>query len=168
MIALKTALFTVVVPGTATVLLPWLILHHAGNSNMTDSRLLMAGGLGSISFGAGLYLWCATNFVRRGHGTPAPIDPPKHLVVTGPYRLTRNPMYVAVVSVVMGESLLFQSWQLALLAAALLTVFHTFVVIYEEPTLTRLFADEYSAYCRRVPRWIGRLGRQRRRAPGDP
>ena len=167
MIAIKTALFTVVVPGTATVLLPWLILRHAGNSNMTDSLLFMAVGLGSISFGAGLYLWCATNFVRRGRGTPAPIDPPKNLVVSGPYRLTRNPMYVAVVSIVVGESLLFESWRLALLATALFTGFHTVVVIYEEPTLAWSFEDEYEAYCRRVPRWIGRLGRQRQPPQGD-
>ncbi len=166
-IALKTVLFTVIAPGTATVLLPWLILRHGGAVAMTDSLVLAAVGLGSISFGTGLYLWCATNFVRRGRGTPAPIDPPKNLVATGPYRFTRNPMYVAVVSVVVGESLLFQSWHLGLLAAGLLTVFHTFVVTYEEPTLKRLFGDEYVTYCRRVPRWLGVPGRRRKEKSGN-
>ncbi|RMF22669.1 MAG: isoprenylcysteine carboxylmethyltransferase family protein [Deltaproteobacteria bacterium] len=162
MIALKTALFTVIAPGTATVLLPWLILRHSGGASLTDSLAATAVGLGAIAFGAALYLWCATNFVRRGRGTPAPIDPPKHLVVAGPYRFTRNPMYVAVVSVVLGESLLFASWRLALLAALLLAGFHTFVVAYEEPTLTRLFGDEYLDYRRSVPRWLGVPGGPRR------
>ena len=89
-----------------------------------------------------------------GLGTPAPIDPPKTLVVRGPYRWTRNPMYVAVLAVLIGECVVTQSAALAEYSVAVFFGFYAFVLFYEEPTLGHKFGDEYRQYCARVPRWI--------------
>ncbi|RMD84644.1 MAG: isoprenylcysteine carboxylmethyltransferase family protein [Candidatus Dadabacteria bacterium] len=153
--AVKTVLFTVVVPGTTTVLLPWLVVEATGSA--APGRWPFAGPFGLVAIAAGvlLYAWCATSFVRIGRGTPAPIDPPRRLVTSGPYRLTRNPMYVAVVSVAAGEGLFFGSWPLLCYALILLAVFDAFVRLHEEPTLARQFGTAYEQYCHRVPRWLG-------------
>jgi protein-S-isoprenylcysteine O-methyltransferase Ste14 len=92
----------------------------------------------------------------RGRGTPAPIAPTEHLVVGGPFRWVRNPGYVAVVSLVVGQALVFGSGAVLAYAAVLAVGFHLFVVLYEEPTLRRQFGEEYEAYCREVPRWFPR------------
>ena len=96
------------------------------------------------------------DFARRGFGTPAPIDPPKRLVVAGWYRYTRNPMYVGITAVLLAEAIFFRSWTLALYAAGIATMFHLFVMLYEEPTLARTFGADYAAYRAAVPRWFGR------------
>jgi hypothetical protein len=92
-----------------------------------------------------------------GRGTPAPIDPPKTLVARGPYRWTRNPMYVAVTSVLIGECMMTRSPSLWRHALAVFVGFNLFVRLYEEPTLREKFGDEYGAYCARVPRWIVKM-----------
>ena len=95
-------------------------------------------------------------FALQGLGTPAPIAPPQHLVVTGLYRYVRNPMYVAVAAVIFGQAILFGDWRL-LAYGALCLFFHLFVVGYEEPTLKTSFGAEYEAFRINVPRWIPRL-----------
>jgi protein-S-isoprenylcysteine O-methyltransferase Ste14 len=97
------------------------------------------------------------HFVGEGQGTPAPIAPTKHLVVGGPFRRVRNPGYIGVLSMVLGQGLFFGSAPVVAYAALLAVGFHLFVVLYEEPTLRRQFGEEYEAYCRRVPRWVPRL-----------
>jgi hypothetical protein len=92
-----------------------------------------------------------------GRGTPAPIDPPKELVVRGLYRFARNPMYVGVLAVIAGQSWLFGSPPLAIYALAVFACFHVFVIAYEEPTLRRHFDGAYERYCAAVPRWLPRL-----------
>jgi protein-S-isoprenylcysteine O-methyltransferase Ste14 len=150
---LRTLLFTVVVPGTMTVLIPrWLL---RGAPPVWSGW--HAAGAPLIAFGALLYLWCAWHLAMRGRGTPGAWDPPRRLVVSGPYRIVRNPMYVGVGSVVLGEALLFASFPVLrffLLGAA---VVFLFVLLYEEPVLRRKFGDEYREYCRNVRRWIPRL-----------
>jgi len=95
--------------------------------------------------------------VARGHGTPAPIDPPKELVVSGLYRYVRNPMYVGVLLILLGHFLWFKTaWMIAYAAFAFLVV-HTFVTLYEEPTLKNKFGAAYERYLQKVPRWIPRL-----------
>src|SRR5262249_9633755 len=91
----------------------------------------------------------------QGLGTPAPIAPTRHLVVTGLYRYVRNPIYVAVVAIILGQAVLMGDWRLVLYGALLWLFFHVFVVAYEEPTLEQTFGGEYAA-CRAVPGWIPR------------
>jgi protein-S-isoprenylcysteine O-methyltransferase Ste14 len=159
MVAFKTLLFTILVPGTVAVLIPgWLVGW--------DSLALAKGigalrwiGLAPLLVGAWFYLRCAWDFVVAGQGTPAPIDAPKRLVVRGLYRVVRNPMYVGVLLCIGGEALLFGSARLLGYAALLLLCFHTFVVIYEEPTLRWVFGSSYEQYCMAVPRWVPRVRR---------
>jgi protein-S-isoprenylcysteine O-methyltransferase Ste14 len=96
-------------------------------------------------------------FALQGMGTPAPIAPPQQLVVTGLYRYVRNPMYVAVLSLVAGQALLFGSVDLVEYAVVLWLGFTAFVLLYEEPALRRQFGQEYADFCAHVPRWLPRL-----------
>lgn len=147
---LKNLVFVLVVPGTVAVYLPWLILR--GQPIGSPGYVLAAMLLGLL--GGTIYLWCLWDFAAFGRGTPAPIDPPKRLVVRGPYRHVRNPMYVCVLSVLLGWALLYKSLALVLYALAAGAVFHLFVVFYEEPHLRRVFGAEYEDYCSRVGRWM--------------
>jgi protein-S-isoprenylcysteine O-methyltransferase Ste14 len=148
----RTLVFTILVPGFWTVAMPYWILPNGTRMDIRGAGLL---GLLLMAAGAALYFVTAFwGFALRGRGTPAPIDPPKKLVVEGPYRVVRNPMYWAVASVVMGEALVFHCVTLAELAVALFAAAMLFVLFYEEPALRRKFGAEYEAYCRRVPRWI--------------
>jgi protein-S-isoprenylcysteine O-methyltransferase Ste14 len=150
--ALRTLLFTILVPGTVTVLVPYLLLSSA--SSPTSLGPLRFVGLLPLLLGVAAYLWSAASFALVGQGTPAPIDPPQALVVAGPYRYVRNPMYLGVVLVLLGESLVFASPTMLRYAALILLAFHLFVVHYEEPHLRRRFGEAYVHYCRSVPRWL--------------
>src|SRR5713226_2133159 len=107
MVALKTLIFTILVPGTVVGIVPWLLLQSSGGANLTLSLWLI--GLLPLLLGVGLYFWCAGAFTFIGKGTPAPIDAPIFLVREGPYQWVRNPMYLAVLSVIIGEAILFHS-----------------------------------------------------------
>lgn len=152
---LKNLLFTLVVPGTVAVVLPVTI---AGGAPPGPTALR---GLAVLLFavGASIYAWCVWDFASFGHGTPAPIDAPKRLVVRGLYHFVRNPMYVGVLTVVLGWAAWHASAALLLYAAAVATAFHAFTVLYEEPHLHGEFGDEYDAYCARVGRWVPRVPR---------
>jgi protein-S-isoprenylcysteine O-methyltransferase Ste14 len=157
MLVIRNILFVVLVPGTVTVLIPWLITWRgrvAQFSQWTPWRCL---GLLPLVTGAGIVLWCVWDFAVIGRGTPAPIDPPTQLVVRGPYRYVRNPMYVGVVLILLGESALFESFALLAYTAVFLAAAHCFVVFYEEPGLHRRFGDSYAAYRHRVHRWWPRV-----------
>ena len=104
--------------------------------------------------GAIVALSCVAAFAWIGKGTPAPFDPPRRLVVRGPYRFVRNPMYIGAVLVLAGAALFFMSTPLLVYAGLLLLAAHLFVVFYEEPTLRRSFGEDYEAYCHRVRRWL--------------
>ena len=152
---LRTLVFTVFVPGFWTVLVPyWLV----GRSPRLDLRGAGAAGFVLVVAGVALYLICAFwGFALRGKGTPAPIDPPKKLVVEGPYRIVRNPMYWSVAFVMLGEALVFRSLPLAEIGCVFFAGTALFVMVYEEASLRVKFGAEYDAYCRRVPRWIPRF-----------
>jgi protein-S-isoprenylcysteine O-methyltransferase Ste14 len=147
----KTLLFTVLVPGTVVVLVPHAIRGATGA--LAAGTLARAAGLLLGAAGLGIYLWCALDFARAA-GTPAPIDPPKELVARGLYRFSRNPMYVGVLSMLAAQALYFASPWLGLYALLVFLAFHCFVVLYEEPTLSRSFGDAYQRYRARVPRWL--------------
>jgi protein-S-isoprenylcysteine O-methyltransferase Ste14 len=151
----RTLIFTIVVPGFWTVLVPYWV---AGRGMRFDLSGAAVAGWLLVAAGAGLYLMCAFwGFALRGRGTPAPIDPPKKLVVEGPYRVVRNPMYWGVLCVMVGEAMVFRSLPLAEIGCAFFAFTMLFVVFYEEPILREKFGAEYAEYCRRVPRWIPRL-----------
>ena len=156
MTALKSALFTVLVPGTVVVIVPFVLLSSRQAPLPAPPALLRILGAVLAAAGLALYFTCLAGFVRQGRGTPSPTGPPRRLVVAGPYQRTRNPMYLAVLSTVAGEALFFSSLRLGAYAAILAVAFHVFVVIYEEPTLARLFGEDYEAYRRAVPRWVVR------------
>lgn len=107
--------------------------------------------------GAALILDSFVRFALQGLGTPAPIAPTQHLVVTGLYRYMRNPIYVAVATVIFGQAILFGDWRLFVYGAFFCLLCHLFVVSYEEPTLKKSFGAEYEAFLSNVPRRIPRL-----------
>lgn len=99
-------------------------------------------------------LWCFWGFTFMGYGTPAPIDPPKELVVSGLYRYVRNPIYVSVILILLGHFLWFGFWWLLLYAGLAFVVTHLYVTFYEEPNLGKRFGASYEVYLSKVPRWI--------------
>jgi protein-S-isoprenylcysteine O-methyltransferase Ste14 len=114
-------------------------------------------GMVLAAVGGALALWCVFSFATLGRGTPAPFDPPRRLVVRGPYRYVRNPMYIGAALALLGAALVYRSAALAAYAGGFLLVLHAFVLWYEEPTLRRLFGGEYDAYRRQVRRWWPRM-----------
>jgi len=149
---LRTLVFTILVAGLWTVALPYWLLSPGLRPHLAGVGI--AGAL-LVASGSALYVTCAFwGFALRGQGTPAPIDPPKKLVVEGPYRFVRNPMYWSVVSVMLGEAIVFRALSVALCAAGLFAGASLFVILYEEPVLRRKFGAAYEDYCRRVPRWL--------------
>jgi protein-S-isoprenylcysteine O-methyltransferase Ste14 len=158
MVPLKTLIFTILVPGTVAGIIPWLLLQGSGDFALLIPSVWLVGFL-PLLLGVGLYLWCAGAFTFIGKGTPAPIDAPKVLVIQGPYRWVRNPMYVAVLSVIVGEAILFRSLLLVGYALMFWAIVHAFVVFVEEPSLRQQFGVGYETYLRTVPRWIPRVPR---------
>jgi protein-S-isoprenylcysteine O-methyltransferase Ste14 len=149
----RTILFTILVPGTELVLLPLIVvvLGLGPRLEIGPARYL---GLAPLLAGSAVILRCFADFVRRGRGTPAPYDPPRALVVAGLYRYVRNPQYVGVVLVLVGEALLTGMVALFGCAALFAVGYHLFVRYYEEPTLGRLFGEAYALYRQTVPRWL--------------
>jgi protein-S-isoprenylcysteine O-methyltransferase Ste14 len=155
MLWLRTVVFTILVPGTELVLLP-LVVVLLGLGPRLELGMARYWGLVPLLAGLVIILWCFADFVRRGRGTPAPYDPPRELVVAGLYRYVRNPQYVGVVLVVIGEALLSGRVVLFGYAALLAIGYQLFVRYYEEPTLGRLFGEPYARYLEAVPRWLPR------------
>jgi len=120
-------------------------------------------GILFMSAGALLLAACIVEFARSGRGTLSPVDPPRHLVVRGLYRYVRNPMYLSVTTIVMGEVLLTRSTSLGVYWAIWFACVNLFVIGYEEPTLRRQFGASYDEYTKRVGRWIPGYGRQPQR-----
>lgn len=161
MVLLKTVIFTVLVPLPVTVGVPYLLLSRSPawlSYEIGPSRLI---GMLPIALGTATYVWCAWEFAAVGRGMPAPLDPPRALVTRGLYRASRNPIYVGVLLVLLGEALLFGSLVLVGYALVVCLWFHLFVVLYEERALRKRFGAAYDAYCRSVPRWIPDLRRLR-------
>lgn len=156
MLLLKTLLHTVLLPCTIIVWLPLYLLSSSGELRRPTWDALSLLGLFPAAVGLFIFIWCTHDFIRRGRGTPNPLDPPKVLVARGPYRWTRNPMYVSVMPMLLAEAIIFRSATLLVYTAIVLLGFHLFVVFYEEPSLKRRFGESYENYCREVPRWLPR------------
>ena len=154
----RAAIFIVLAPGTAIAGVPALILWLTDGAP-AGAPPLVAVGIGIIALGAAIFAWCVYDFLTAGRGTPDPNRPPERLVVRGLYGVVRNPMYVGVLTAVVGEAALFASIWLMAWAAALFIAFHLRVLVYEEPALARTFGAEWETYRHRVPRWVPRLSR---------
>lgn len=154
--ALGSAVFFVVAPGTVVGLVPWLISRWEFNELLPG--WFAARILGVVLICAGLVpaVHAFVEFTKAG-GTPAPLAPTEHLVLTGFNRYVRNPMYVGLLVVVLGQFLLFGQLCLLLYAAVMWAVTAIFVHWYEEPTLTGQYGAQYEAYRRAVPAWWPRL-----------
>ena len=148
---LKTIVFTIFVPGTVAVLIPYWLM--GGYPPVAQGPLTWLGLLITL-VGAATYFRCAWEFAVRGLGTPAPIAPTKFLVTTALHGYVRNPMYIGVFGVIFGEAATFHSLRLLAYAAFFSAAAALFVIFYEEPTLRRQFGESYEEYRRTVPRWI--------------
>jgi protein-S-isoprenylcysteine O-methyltransferase Ste14 len=135
------------------VVLPARVLSWSGIVRPASIGAAQVVGAGVGAGGAVLALWCILTFIVIGRGTPAPFDPPRRLVVVGPYRLVRNPMYLGAALALAGAALFYESWALLGYCGAFAFVMHLFVVVYEEPTLRDIFGVPYVRYCERVRRW---------------
>jgi protein-S-isoprenylcysteine O-methyltransferase Ste14 len=144
-----------VLPVIVDILVPVGFTHGSGGRfHLGAVRYL---GLPLIVAGAWLLLDSVfLRFAHEGRGTLAPLDPPKFVVRGGAYRVVRNPMYVANIAVLVGIAVVFRSWRVLAWTGVVFTWFHLFTVFYEEPTLRRLFGDDYAAYTREVGRWLPR------------
>jgi len=139
-----------------TVGVPYLLLALTGASPSARPPAFRLFGLVLIFFGALIYAWSVWTFTFVGKGTPAPFDP-KELVVKGPFRYVRNPIYVFIIIVLVGEAILLQNSALVIYTALAILFLHPWVVFYEEPTLRKRFGKSYEVYCASVSRWFPRL-----------
>ena len=154
---LGSGVFLVIAPGTLAAYVPWMISRwHIAPPLLGFFPFRVIGGL-LIAFGLPVLLDSFARFAIQGLGTPAPIAPPQHLVVTGLYRYVRNPMYVAVTSLIFGQGLLLGSVGTLEYGLVVWLGFHSFVLAYEEPTLRDKFGDDYMAFRANVRRWWPRF-----------
>ena len=155
-----SAAFFVAAPGVVAGLVPWLLTDRWGLPWSSLPGFVPVGGLLVVAAIAAL-LHAFACFALEGLGTPAPVAPTERLVIGGIYRHVRNPMYVAVLSIILGQALLFSSWTLAPYAVIGAIAMVSFVRVYEEPTLTRRYGAQYETYRQNVPGWLPRLTRWR-------
>jgi protein-S-isoprenylcysteine O-methyltransferase Ste14 len=154
---LGSALFLVVAPGTVAGLVPWWISRWQLQAPLLGLSAFRVIGALFVAAGIPVLLDSFLRFALQGLGTPAPVFPTRHLVVTGLYRYVRNPMYVAVVAVILGQGLIFGNARVLGYGAVVWLVFHLFVLGYEEPVLRRSFGAEYETFRANVRRWLPRL-----------
>jgi protein-S-isoprenylcysteine O-methyltransferase Ste14 len=153
--ALGSVVFLVIAPGLVDGLAPWWLTGwRAGRFHPLPIQLL---GIALIAAGSAILLSAFAQFVIHGLGTPAPVAPPTELVVRGLYRHVRNPMYLAVLAVIVGQAGLLGRSILLGYAAGVAVAFVVFVRWYEQPTLARRFGAQYEAYLREVPGWWPRF-----------
>ena len=155
--ALGSLVFFVIAPGTIAVLIPWSITHWQMRPSFFGLEALRLAGAALAFLGLILLVESFARFVWKGFGTPAPIAPPIKLVVTGFYRRVRNPIYVGLVAIVIGEALILGDERMLVYAAILWLFFHVWVLVIEEPTLVGSFGDEFATFKANVPRWLPRL-----------
>jgi len=143
-LTVKNLVFTLIVPGTVGVYVPLMLSRE----RMASSGVSFLIAILLFAIGGAIYSWCVFDFASFGRGTPLPLDPPKHLVIRGLYRYSRNPMYVGVLTVILGWAALYESAAVAMYGVAVAFCFYTFVVFGEEPRLRKRFGVEYERYCR--------------------
>ena len=152
-----SAIFLVIAPGVVAGYVPWRICGWHVGAPLLGISSLRAVGVILVAAGLAVVLDSFARFALQGLGTPAPIFPTQHLIVSGLFRFVRNPMYVAVAFLILGQGLLFGSVRVLEYGIAVWVAFHLFVLTYEEPRLRRSYGREYEEFCANVPRWIPRL-----------
>ena len=153
-VLVRAITYATVFIGFVLVYLPARFLSWSGIVAPATTGVPQVAGMIMVTIGTAIALWCVFTFVFIGKGTPAPFDPPRKLVIRGPYRFVRNPMYIGAGMTLAGAALYYQSVSILIYICLFFLITHPFVVLYEEPTLRRTFGDEYEAYFRRVRRWI--------------
>ena len=159
-LALRSLIWTVALPGMVAGYVPWRYVGLAQAIFNWRDPVQLIGLLLAVG-GTGVLATCIWEFAHSGRGTLAPVDPPKHLVVQGLYRYVRNPMYVGVTTILLGELVIARTWALALYCGCWLVAVNLFIIGYEEPALHRQFGTSYEQYRKTVGRWIPRLPRGR-------
>ncbi|HXM23981.1 MAG TPA: isoprenylcysteine carboxylmethyltransferase family protein [Terriglobales bacterium] len=154
---LGSAFFLLIAPGTVAGYVPWRISGWRIQAPLLHFPPFRWVGVLLIVTGVPLLLDSFARFALKGLGTPAPVFPTRHLVVSGLYRYVRNPMYLAVGGVILGQGLLFGDVRVLGYGVLACFVAHLFVVLYEEPALRRSFGAEYETFCANVGRWVPRL-----------
>jgi len=154
--AAGTSVFLVIAPGVVAGLVPWLL---TGWDSSGPPAWLAAIGWALIALGTAVLLEAFARFVLEGVGTPAPPAPTEKLVVGGLYRYVRNPMYLAVAAVILGQAAVLGRWVLVAYVLVFGVVVWSFVHWYEEPALRRQFGSAYDDYVRTVPGWWPRRPR---------
>jgi protein-S-isoprenylcysteine O-methyltransferase Ste14 len=155
--ALGSAVFFAVAPLMVAYIAPWWIAGWKMAAPFFNEPLFQAAGFLLVLAGSVPLIESFARFALVGLGTPAPIAPPKRLVVTGFYRYVRNPMYVGVLAVILGNGLILGNATVFGYAVVVAIAFNLFVLGYEEPALSRQFGADYLEFCRHVPRWLPRL-----------
>ena len=155
-LTLRSLLWTVLLPGLYAGYIPWRYFGVSG-VHLDVTRPDHIVGVALIAIGLALLLTCVWEFAHSGRGTLSPADPPRELVVRGLYRYVRNPMYLSVTMIVLGEVLLTRSSGLFLYWLIWFAVVNLFVIGHEEPYLRGRFGDSYEQYTRRTGRWIPRI-----------
>ena len=152
---IRNLIFTVLQPGIVAGLIPYLILQDKISTTFVRPWQFYKY-LGAIGFVAGLIimLWCIASFAIDGLGTLSPADPTKKLVITRLYKFSRNPMYVGVMLMLIGQAIFYQSTFLLVYLIGIFLAFNLFVIFKEEPRLRKDFGEDYNNYCRKVRRWI--------------
>ncbi len=151
---IKNLVFTVVAPGTVTILLPYVVASNTGITPPVSMEVPQFLAMLPGAAGLAIYFWCLWDFAVIGRGTPAPIDAPKVLIAVGLYRYVRNPMYLGIVMIVLAEAIFVQSMTLLAYAMVWWLVVHLFVTLYEEPHLRATFGESYRQYQASVRRWL--------------
>lgn len=144
--------------GFVLIYAPVRVLSWTGIARPAVIEVPQVVGILIGTAGAVVALWCILAFASIGRGTPMPLDPPRRLVIKGPYRFVRNPMYLGAALALVGAALVYESLPLLGYAGLFLIATHLFVVWHEEPTLRRTFGQDYEAYCGRVRRWWPSVG----------
>ena len=155
-LTVRSLFWTLAFPGFFAGYVPWRFFGLA-DASVDPLNPAHIAGLSCIGVGVALLASCIFEFARSGRGTLSPVDPPRHLVVRGLYRYVRNPMYLSVTVIVLGEALVTRSTALGIYWAIWFAGVNLFVMAYEEPTLRQTFGASYEEYTRRVGRWIPKL-----------
>ena len=152
-ILVRTDTYASLFIGLLLIYVPARLLSWSGIVRPAAIEVQQLAGMVAGAAGAAVALWCIFTFASIGRGTPAPFDPPRRLVIRGPYRFVRNPMYIGAGLALASAALFYESLPLLGYTGIFFLATHLFVVWYEEPTLRETFGQEYEAYCRKVRRW---------------
>ncbi len=155
-VLVRAITYAAIFAGLVFIYAPARLLMWSGIVSPSSIEVQQIAGMVIGTAGALIGVWCVLAFATVGKGTPAPFDPPRRLVIRGPYKFVRNPMYIGGGAALAGAALFYESAPLWYYTGAFFLVLHLFIVLYEEPTLRRMFGEEYATYCNRVHRWLPR------------